>query len=58
MASLAAAKEKAAKRNSAAAAAAAVCGKRLKLETSKTKFAQNLDAHLAWFCILRDMIRF
>lgn len=57
MASLAAAKEKAAKRNSAAAAAA-VCGKRLKLETSKTKFAQNLDAHLAWFYILRDMIRF
>ena len=57
MASLAAAKEKAAKRNSAAAAAA-VCGKRLKLETSKTQLAQNLDAHLAWFYILRDMIRF
>ena len=42
MASLAAA---ASKRNSAAAAA--VCGKRLKLETSKTQLARNL----AWVCV-------
>ena len=58
MASLAAAKTAMAAKRNSAAAAAAVCGKRLKLETSKTKFAQNLDAHLAWFYILRDMIRF
>ena len=52
MASLAAAKEKAAKRNSAAAAAAAVCGKRLKLETSKTQLARNS----AWGLPQKDII--
>ena len=53
MATLAAAT--AAKRNSAVAAiAAAVCGKRLKLETSKTQLARNS----AWVLPQKDIIRF
>ena len=52
MATLAAAAKAAtaAKRNSAAA----VCGKRLKLETSKTQLARNS----AWVLPQKDIIRF